>query len=113
MMGKKKPLTPRRNQIDVPAWLRALPKVELHLHLEGTIEPETLVALSQRHDAEPFTLDGARALYTYEDFLGFLTAFKAVTARLRPPPPRPPPTPRSTSPSASSITGRRKKSSPT
>src|ERR1017187_3908735 len=85
MMGKKKPLTPRRNQIDVPAWLRALPKVGLHLHLEGTIEPETLVALSPRHDAEPFTLAGARALYTYEDFLGFLTAFKAVTERLRTP----------------------------
>ena len=71
--------------IDVPTWLRYLPKVELHLHLEGTVEPETLVELSQRHDAHPLTLDGACRLYTYENFIGFLMAFKAVTERLRTP----------------------------
>ena len=62
--------------------VRALPKCELHLHLEGTIVPETLVALSARHDAEPLTLDQARALYRYDDFQGFLMAFRAVTQRL-------------------------------
>jgi aminodeoxyfutalosine deaminase len=72
-------------EIDVPAWLRKLPKVELHLHLEGTIEPETLVALSRRHDASPLTLDAARKLYTYDNFTGFLMAFKAVTERLQTP----------------------------
>jgi aminodeoxyfutalosine deaminase len=70
---------------DIPAWLRGLPKVELHLHLEGTIEPETLVALSQRHDATPLTLAGARRLYTYENFLGFMDSFKAMSERLRTP----------------------------
>ena len=68
-----------------PAWLRALPKVELHLHLEGTTDPETLVALSRRHDATPLTLADARALYTYRDFLGFLEAYKAMSSRLRTP----------------------------
>jgi aminodeoxyfutalosine deaminase len=72
-------------EIDVPAWLRGLPKVELHLHLEGTIEPQTLVSLSRRHDARPLDLAAARKLYTYENFLGFLQAFKAVTERLRTP----------------------------
>lgn len=66
-------------------WLRKLPKAELHLHLEGTIAPETLVALSQRHDADPLTLAAAQALYNYADFPGFLQAFKAVTERLRTP----------------------------
>ena len=66
-------------------WLRKLPKAELHLHLEGTIAPETLVALSQRHDAAPLTLAAAQALYNYADFPGFLQAFKAVTERLRTP----------------------------
>ncbi len=66
-------------------WLRQLPKCELHLHLEGTIVPETLVALSQRHDAEPLTLEAARALYVYQNFGGFLMAFKAVSERLQTP----------------------------
>jgi adenosine deaminase/aminodeoxyfutalosine deaminase len=85
MKGKKNPLPPKRDQIDVPTWLRNLPKVELHLHLEGTTEPETLVALSQRHDAHPLTLAEARALYTYKDFLGFMDSYKAMSARLRDP----------------------------
>jgi adenosine deaminase/aminodeoxyfutalosine deaminase len=64
-------------------FVRRLPKAELHLHLEGTISPETLVELSRRHDAEPLTLDQAQALYQYTDFFGFLMAFKSVTERLR------------------------------
>jgi len=66
-------------------WLRGLPKAELHLHLEGTIKPETLVELSQRHEEQPLTLEQARALYQYQDFLGFLMSFKAVTERLKDP----------------------------
>lgn len=73
------------SDIDVVEWLRKLPKAELHLHLEGTILPETLVELSRRHDAEPLTLQSARQLYQYENFLGFLMSFKAVTERLRGP----------------------------
>jgi aminodeoxyfutalosine deaminase len=72
-------------EIDVADWLRHLPKAELHLHLEGTITPETLVVLSARHDAEPLTLADAKALYVYEDFHAFLMTFKAVSERLRTP----------------------------
>jgi adenosine deaminase/aminodeoxyfutalosine deaminase len=71
--------------IDIPTWLRGLPKAELHLHLEGTVTPETLVELSRRHDAEPLTLEAARALYVYTDFQAFLMAFKAVSERLQTP----------------------------
>ena len=70
-------------EIDIPAWLRGLPKAELHLHLEGTITPDTLVVLSERHDVQPLTLDAARALYVYADFPAFLMAFKAVSERLQ------------------------------
>ncbi len=81
---------PSRNTLPEPnepdrAWLRGLPKCELHLHLEGTIVPETLVTLSARHDPEPLTLDAAKQIYVYEDFQGFLMAFKAVTERLQSP----------------------------
>ena len=66
----------------IQAFIRRLPKAELHLHLEGAILPATLVELSARHDAQPLTLAQAEALYRFRDFSGFLDAFKAVTARL-------------------------------
>jgi aminodeoxyfutalosine deaminase len=78
-------LAKREAEIDVVDWLRGLPKCELHLHLEGTILPATLLELSQRHDAEPLTAEGAQKLYQYQDFMGFLMSFKAVTERLRGP----------------------------
>ena len=80
-------------------FILALPKAELHLHLEGTVDPPTLAELSRRHptplpttnnryksienSGRVFTEDEARALYRYDDFTGFLVAFKAVTERLR------------------------------
>src|ERR1700728_1171133 len=69
--------------MDLSSFIRRLPKAELHLHLEGTITPETLVELSARQDATPLTLEQAVALYQYTDFSGFLMAFKAITERLR------------------------------
>lgn len=69
--------------MDLISYVRRLPKAELHLHLEGTVTPETLVELSARHDAAPLDLAQARALFQYTDFTGFLMAFKAVTEHLQ------------------------------
>src|ERR1051326_7222171 len=61
-------------------FLRQLPKAELHLHLEGSVEPETL------HELDPSTsLEELRTLYEYVDFDAFLKAFGAVGKRLRTP----------------------------
>ena len=65
-------------------FVRGLPKAELHLHLEGTITPETLAELSaRREDAIPLTRQTVEALYRYTDFTGFLLAFKAITEQLQ------------------------------
>ena len=83
------------------AFIRALPKAELHLHLEGSVDPATLSELSHRHNTpippqnnnygespdsgRVLTEDDVRELYQYRDFTGFMMAFKAVTERLRTP----------------------------
>jgi adenosine deaminase/aminodeoxyfutalosine deaminase len=66
-------------------FLHSLPKAELHLHLEGAIEPSTLLELRQRHNMEGATLAEVEQLYNYKDFKGFLSAFKDVTGHLRTP----------------------------
>src|SRR5208283_5896029 len=61
-------------------FIAQLPKAELHLHLEGSVEPETL------HELDPSsTVEEYRALYRYADFDAFLKAFGAVGKRLRTP----------------------------
>jgi len=58
-------------------FIATLPKAELHLHLEGSIEPETL------HELDPSrTYDG---LYEYADFDAFLKTFGVVGKLLRGP----------------------------
>jgi adenosine deaminase/aminodeoxyfutalosine deaminase len=66
------------------SFIQSLPKAELHLHLEGSVTPETLVELRRRHGKES-TIAEAEALYQYKDFTGFLMAFKTVTEDLQTP----------------------------
>jgi aminodeoxyfutalosine deaminase len=66
------------------SFLRLLPKAELHLHLEGAIEPSTLLELRTRH-GEAVTAAEIDSLYRYEDFPGFLLSFKNITEHLRTP----------------------------
>lgn len=70
---------------EIQDFIRRLPKAELHLHLEGTIAPATLVELSARHDQHPLSLHDAESLYRFTDFTEFIESFKAVTRRLRDP----------------------------
>lgn len=62
----------------------ALPKAELHLHLEGSIQPETAVELAARHGIA-LTPAEVAARYDYSDFAGFIDAYKWITSLLREP----------------------------
>jgi len=68
---------------DLSDLVLSLPKAELHLHLEGSIEPATLLELRQRHGMGGASLGEAEQLYNYKDFAGFLSAFKDATGHLR------------------------------
>jgi aminodeoxyfutalosine deaminase len=66
-------------------FILSLPKAELHLHLEGSIEPATLLELRQRNGMDGASLAEVDQLYNFTDFTGFLSAFKDVTGHLRTP----------------------------
>jgi len=62
----------------------SLPKAELHLHLEGSIQPATVCALTARHGITT-TEQEVRQRYAYQSFMEFLETFKWVTSFLRDP----------------------------
>jgi adenosine deaminase/aminodeoxyfutalosine deaminase len=68
--------------VSISPFILALPKAELHQHLEGSVEPVTLVEISRRQGGT-LSVNDAEQLYQYSDFTGFLMAFKAVTELLR------------------------------
>ncbi len=58
-------------------WLNSLPKVELHLHLEGSLEPELMFALAQRNQIDlPFqSVEEVRAAYEFSNLQDFLDIY--------------------------------------
>jgi aminodeoxyfutalosine deaminase len=62
----------------------ALPQAELHLHLEGSLQPETVCALAAKYGVPVSTQDVLRR-YAYRDFLEFIETFKWVSSLLRGP----------------------------
>ena len=63
----------------LPGLLRAMPKAELHLHIEGTLEPELIFALAQKNGvalAYP-SVDALRAAYAFTDLQSFLDIYYA------------------------------------
>ncbi|MHB0775282.1 adenosine deaminase [Halomonas sp. WWR20] len=58
-------------------WLRTLPKAELHLHIEGSLEPELMFALAERNKVPlPYaSVEEVRAAYDFEDLQSFLDLY--------------------------------------
>lgn len=58
-------------------WLNSLPKVELHLHLEGSLEPELMFKLAERNNIElPFdSVEQVRSAYEFSNLQDFLDIY--------------------------------------
>ncbi len=58
-------------------FVRGLPKAELHLHIEGTLEPELMFALAARNgvDLRFGSVDEVRAAYEFDDLQSFLDIY--------------------------------------
>ena len=66
-------------------FVRSLPKAELHVHLEGSVGAETLLALAREHGVEPPASDvaGVQRWYSFRDFPDFLERYFFVCRLLR------------------------------
>jgi adenine deaminase len=64
-------------QFDRTAFINGLPKAELHLHLEGSLEPELMFALAKRNGINiPFaTIEEVRAAYSFSNLQDFLDIY--------------------------------------
>ncbi|HEY4017417.1 MAG TPA: adenosine deaminase [Pseudonocardiaceae bacterium] len=70
---------------DISAFITALPKTELHLHLVGSASPETVLELSRNHPEAglPTELDELVEFYTFSDFPHFIQTYIKVDSMVR------------------------------
>lgn len=63
----------------IPALLAAMPKAELHLHIEGSLEPERIFALAQRNGVQLSypSVEALRQAYAFTDLQSFLDIYYA------------------------------------
>jgi len=66
--------------VSLAEYIEAMPKVELHVHLEGSIRPGTLLGLAERNrvDLPANTAEGLRAWYTFTDFSHFIDVYRSI-----------------------------------
>ncbi len=70
--------------MDLMTFIRRLPKAELHIHIEGSLEPEMMFDLARRNGvALPYaSVEAARAAYAFEDLQSFLDLYYAGAGAL-------------------------------
>jgi len=68
--------------MQLESFIRRMPKVELHVHLEGSIQPETLLQLAQRNKVQlpASNVEGLRQWYTFTDFAHFIEIYIAISS---------------------------------
>jgi len=78
---RQRPVSPER----LPELLRLMPKAELHMHIEGSLEPEQMFALAQRNKVS-LTYPSAQAVreaYVFDNLQSFLDIYHAGTLVLK------------------------------
>jgi Adenosine deaminase len=67
----------RHREVVVTTFIEDLPKAELHLHIEGTIEPETMFRLAERNriDLPYASVEALRAAYEFGELQDFLDLY--------------------------------------
>ena len=63
-------------------FIRRMPKVELHVHLEGSIQPETLLLLAERNQVQlpSSSVEGLRSWYTFTNFSHFIQIYLKISS---------------------------------
>lgn len=78
---------PRNEQItmSLAEFIAQMPKVELHVHLEGSIQPETLLKLARRHGVglPADSVEGLREWYRFVDFSHFAEVYLTISECVR------------------------------
>ena len=71
--------------MDLASLIQRIPKAELHLHIEGTLEPELMMTLAQRNriDLPYASVDEIRAAYNFSNLQSFLDIYYAGAQVLR------------------------------
>ena len=71
--------------MDLNQFIEKMPKVELHVHMEGSIQPETLIMLAERNkvDLPAKTPEELHAWYTFTDFPHFIDIYRTFAKCLR------------------------------
>jgi len=66
-------------------FVQKMPKVELHVHLEGSIRPDTLLRLAEKYAVSlpASTVEGLREWYKFRDFNHFIEIYKAISSCIR------------------------------
>lgn len=73
--------------MSVREFIKAMPKIELHLHLEGSVQPETLLELATQNQISLPASDiaGLRSWYTFRDFDHFIDIYRQICGCLQTP----------------------------
>jgi len=69
----------------IESFIEQMPKVELHVHLEGSVRPETLIKLASKYkvDLPAKNLDELNAWYTFKDFEHFVEVYSTISSCFR------------------------------